>query len=145
MDAFYKHPKMRDGRLNKCIECTKTDVKAHRLKNLEHYRSYDRQRGDMPHRVAARAAYRETVAFRLSHFVAVQKWSVMNPHKKRATTAVSNALRDGKLQRFPCFVCGNKAHAHHPAYSDPLAVAWLCRTHHAQLHREHRQQFRMAA
>lgn len=32
LGAFYPHPKMADGHLNKCKKCTRTDAKAHRLK-----------------------------------------------------------------------------------------------------------------
>ena len=28
LECFYKHPKMGDGRLNKCVDCTKKDVAA---------------------------------------------------------------------------------------------------------------------
>jgi hypothetical protein len=59
-----------------------------------------------------------------------------HPEKKRAHNAVTNAIRDGKLERGACEVCGAaNAHAHHDDYSRPLDVRWLCRTHHEELHR----------
>lgn len=57
LEDFYAHAKMRDGRLNKCIECTKRDVAEHRQANLERLRAYDRLRASTHHRVAARKEY----------------------------------------------------------------------------------------
>jgi len=32
-------------------------------------------------------------------------------------------------------ICGEKkAHGHHDDYTKPLAVKWLCRKHHEELH-----------
>ena len=42
LDQFYRHAAMKDGRLNKCIECTKAAVILNRLAKIDHYRSYDR-------------------------------------------------------------------------------------------------------
>ena len=59
-----------------------------------------------------------------------------NPIKHAAHNAVSNAVRDGKLLRQPCEVCGSQsAQAHHDDYSKPLDVRWLCTTHHAEWHK----------
>lgn len=61
-----------------------------------------------------------------------------NRQRVLAKQAVKYAIRTGKLQRQPCHVCGcPDAQAHHPAYSLPLAVTWLCEKHHNQLHYEH--------
>jgi hypothetical protein len=58
------------------------------------------------------------------------------PEKRRADSAVYNALRRGRLAKQPCEVCGGiKVHAHHDDYSNPLAVRWLCPTHHMRLHK----------
>ena len=42
---FYEHPKMADGHLNICKECTKKRVGKHRTNNIERIREYDRTRG----------------------------------------------------------------------------------------------------
>lgn len=40
----------------------------------------------------------------------------------------------GLLKKQPCWVCGEKAIAHHPDYDRPLDVVWLCQPHHKQTH-----------
>ena len=121
IDDFYKHKAMSDGHLGKCKECTKADVRANRLENIEHYRAFDRSRASMPHRVASRKKI-------------VKEYERMYPERKKAVTAVNNAVRDGRIKRHPCWVCGDKAVAHHPDYSRPLDVVWLCQPHHKAAH-----------
>lgn len=48
---FYKHPKMSDGRVNKCKECNKKDVTENRLKNSDYYKAYDLKRNTNPKRI----------------------------------------------------------------------------------------------
>jgi hypothetical protein len=143
--AYYRHQQMKDGRLGACIECVKAGVRANRAAKIEHYRSYDRKRANDPERVAARAAYAQTEAARIASALAKRKWDVANAIRKRASTAVGKALRRGRLVAQPCFICGCRAEAHHPDYTAPLAVSWLCDAHHKQLHREHREAIREAA
>lgn len=41
------------------------------------------------------------------------------------------------LDRQPCSECGAEpADAHHPDYTKPLEVVWLCRKHHGEAHRK---------
>lgn len=56
------------------------------------------------------------------------------PGRHEARIAVRNALRQGKLERHPCEVCGGRAEAHHDDYAKPLDVYWLCKAHHEQIH-----------
>jgi hypothetical protein len=64
------------------------------------------------------------------------QWAVKNPDKRQAHKAVENALRIGEMTRSPCSVCGAaEAQAHHPDYSRPLDVVWLCDKHHKAEHR----------
>lgn len=134
LEAFYTHKRMADGRLNKCKDCTKADATKHRIENIEHVRQYDRMRGSMPHRVAARKEYQKTQAFAESHEAAVKRWQAKHPERRAAQTAVGNALRSGLLQKQPCWACGDEAEAHHPDYSRLLDVVWLCNPHHREVH-----------
>lgn len=126
--AFYSSNKSR------CKECVKSSVRENRIANIEHYRSFDRMRASQPHRVIARQAYAETDAYRASHNNATKKYVSSQPKRRAAQVAVGNALRDGRLQKLPCFICGDSAQAHHPDYDRPLDVVWLCDLHHKQAH-----------
>lgn len=119
---FYAHGQMADGYLNKCKACTRADVSANRSEKLTYYRAYDRERARLPHRVAKQAQI-------------TKRWREMNPLRYRAHSAVSHAIRDGRLRPMPCWVCGDaKSVAHHPDYSAPLDVVWLCQAHHKAAH-----------
>lgn len=118
-----------------CKECWKAYVKANRLARADQYREYDRGRASLPHRVEAREAYAQTDGGRANGNRAKRAYLERNPAKRAAHIAAGNAIRDGKLIRHPCEVCGAKAQAHHDDYSKPLDVRWLCSTHHAEWHK----------
>jgi hypothetical protein len=135
-EEFYRHAGMADGLLSKCKTCTKRDVRENRARKIEYYREYDRARSNLPHRVEARAAYSQTPEGKEALRRGSKAWDKRNPIKKAASTAVSNAVRDGRLTRQPCEICGkDNAQAHHDDYSKPLDVRWLCTTHHAEWHK----------
>ena len=62
-----------------------------------------------------------------------------NPEKKFAHTHLRLAVRCGRV-KVPdcCAACGSVArpHGHHPDYSFPLHVIWLCVRCHLSLHRD---------
>jgi hypothetical protein len=123
LTEFYRHSAMADGHLNKCKDCACKDVRQHRLDNPEKVRAYDRKRSQQPHRVEARrASY-------------LQEWD-NHPDRMRARNAVSNAVRDGRLEKRPCAFCGEAEglEAHHHDYTKPLDVTWLCRPCHRRFH-----------
>jgi hypothetical protein len=111
IDEFYRHKAMSDGHLGKCKECTKRDVSAN-------YRATQE-----PLRRAAALRY-------------LRNRKRMHPEKFVAWVAVSNALRDGRLTKEPCKICGDeKVQAHHHDYSKPLDIEWLCfRCHRNERH-----------
>lgn len=114
---FYKHPKMADGHVNKCKLCNKKDVRENRSQKVEYYRKYDKERGNRQGKEYNKE-YRERF-----------------PKKYAAHVLVNNHVRDGKLEKKPCEVCGvENAVAHHDDYDKPLEVRWLCQAHHVQWH-----------
>jgi len=124
LSEFYKHPAMADGHLNKCKQCTKTDVAEHRQNNLEKVRAYDRSRGKLPERVAKNIAQ-------------TQKWRAEDRRRSAAHNAVARALRKGTLVPTDCERCGSvHTEAHHEDYDNPLDVMWLCSACHKQRHKE---------
>lgn len=125
-DHFYAAT--RGGYCGKCKECTKARVRKNRRSRIDYYRKYDRER-------YLRSGARGDAAPESKRRAKVS-WAQRNPEKRRAQVAVSNALRDGRLRREPCCVCGEKkTQAHHEDYGKPLAVIWLCSEHHAAHHR----------
>ena len=126
IDEFYKHPEMADGHLNKCKECTKSDVTANRNARLLEARTYDSRRSKQPTRIAATTK-------------STRRWRQKNHRKYAAQVILNNAIRAGKIKRKPCERCGAKAHAHHENYDKPLEVNWLCATHHSERHKEMRK------
>lgn len=137
LTEFYVHPAMGDGRLNKCKECTRADVRANYRSNIGHYREYERARAMLAHRVLARIQYEQTEAGKAAMRRAHLRFIERNPEKRAAHVAVGNAIRSGVLHRCPCEVCGSpNTQAHHDDYGKPLDVRWLCSRHHREHHRK---------
>lgn len=114
MDFFYASD------TKNCKECVKARVKLRR-RDDDAVREYDRVRAKLSKRKAASRA-------------AVVKWRKDNPEGYLAHNMVNNAIRDGKMERQLCEICGAVAHAHHEDYMKPLDVRWLCPLHHQRLH-----------
>lgn len=123
IDAFYRHPAMKDGHLNKCIDCAKADVAKHYRETIDERRAYERERAQRPGRKAAAIVYQRTRRAKA-------------PEKNRARQMVAAAIREGRLALKPCEVCGTtkKVQSHHDDYAKPLGVQWLCWTHHMEAH-----------
>lgn len=122
MDQFYVHKAMKDGHLNICVECVKLRVRKHR-ETHDSTREYDRKR------------YRENPKRRINANERTKEYRLKFPEKYKARTAVNNAVRDKRLKKEPCVICGNiRSTAHHEDYSKPLNVIWLCHLHHNRMH-----------
>jgi hypothetical protein len=60
------------------------------------------------------------------------EWALLSNQQMKAHREVYKAIQAGTLKRQPCQVCGSTSNieAHHPDYSKPLEVEWVCRKHH---------------
>jgi hypothetical protein len=106
----------------KCKECARKDVRETYQKNIGKRHQYEKQRAKKP----ARREQAKQIMLR---------YGLNNPGKQRARQRLGNAIRDGRIRRKPCEVCGDaKAQGHHPDYRKPLDVRWLCFIHHRQTH-----------
>lgn len=141
LSNFYKHAGMADGHLNKCKKCTQKDVKKRYYDKPEQIREYERKRHQTDHRkeyiAKHRPVYKQTKDFKESVKKSHRKYRKENPDKYKAHTTLNNAVRDGRLDKEPCGICGDiNSQAHHEDYSKPLDVIWLCDKHHKEKHKQ---------
>lgn len=119
LSEYYKHAQMADGHVNKCKKCNKIDVSKNRAKNIEHYREYDRERGNRQDSEYLKSYRKEY------------------PRKYKAHNSINNALRDGRMKKETnCSQCNSDfhVHAHHDDYKYPFTVRWLCAACHKAWH-----------
>jgi len=126
INLFYKHKRMSDGYLNKCIYCSLKDNKK-RYYNPESRKriiEYEKKRQQYPERRMKKLQYQ-------------RKSRKTNKGKNNCRIKLNNALRDKRIFKKPCQYenCGiMNVESHHPDYRSPLKVIWLCREHHLKIH-----------
>ncbi len=74
--------------------------------------------------------YRDSAEGKEIHRKASAKNRKLHPQKAKARSAVSHAIRDGRLHKEPCHCGETNIQGHHKDYSKPLDVEWLCKKHH---------------
>ncbi len=89
-----------------------------------HYEFNRRRRGRLPE-----SAISESTKYN-------RQYQEKYPERRAAHKAVERAKKTGVISRQNCEDCGSeKAEAHHPDYSHPLLVEWLCHRCHMTRHR----------
>ena len=120
-----------------CKEHWKERTKNNRLKKLDYYLEYDRERGSDPSRVAMRKAYYQTAQGKAAANKAKRTHVGRNPIKRKASNMVTNAVRGGKIKKeSSCENCAStgRLNGHHDDYAKPLDVRWLCSKCHKDWH-----------
>jgi hypothetical protein len=125
LSAYYKHPQMGDGHLNKCKECCKSQAKKrhHELCQDENYVWSERERGrDKYHRLEYREKYRPDFEGRKK---AIETYNDKFPEKLRARS-LSGSIKVAK-----------GIHKHHWSYKTEYSkdIIEIDEKEHALLHR----------
>ena len=123
LSEFYTHRRMADGHLNKCKSCAKSDRATHyrRPGVRERVLAYHKNRMTDPGQRARHKSY-----------LAVGR--ERHPEHYKARVILNHAIRDRRIVKKPCEVCGcEKTQGHHGDYSRPLDVQWFCFKHHREV------------
>ncbi len=123
---FYRDRQKADGLMARCKACANAAVQRFR-----------RTDSGVKSRRATEAKYRAIPEGRENRRIGHKLYRKRHPGKVVAHMAVSHAIRSGELVPQPCAQCGYPVtEAHHPDYSKPLEIVWLCRKHHSEAHRD---------
>lgn len=98
-----------------CVECNRANVKKQAATTPNRVRA-NKQKSDRKNSITKRQNREQRTG---------QKW---------LNERVREAVRNGLIMKTVCIICGEKSEAHHPDYSNPLSVVWLCRKHHMEVH-----------
>ncbi len=100
---------------------------------------YERNKAE---RIRRSNLFHKTEAGKKSAKASVKKWVEKNVDRKAAHLALRLAVKKGLVMPWPvCAIpeCSCIPVAHHPDYSRPLDVVWLCDQHHKDIHRSARR------
>lgn len=131
---FSKHQR----RCRKCLAEVVAEYRANnREKYLETLRKSNRKHA-VERRAYAKERYQKYGARRSPDYCLInQLWRKQNPEKVNAKAKVERAVRKGKLVRpDECSICAKTGWivAHHPDYTKPLEVQWVCNSCHRKIH-----------
>ena len=122
LSDFHKCRGFKQGVYPKCKECRKYFTRLSYEKRKNKIYSYTKK-------------YRKTEAGKRLRRKEYEKLRGNWPEKYKANYLFNNAIRDGRVVRQPCELCGAKfAQGHHFDYKQPLVVRWLCKKHHQEIH-----------
>lgn len=105
IDEFYTH--QRDGHQSWCKSCNYKYVKAWA-------------------KTPTRKKHRQKMGYNY-------RMNAQNKQALKSRRKLNAQIEMGNLQRQPCQVCQQpNAQAHHPDYSKPYGIIWLCEIHHRE-------------
>lgn len=119
---FGNHKSRLNGKAHCCLECR---------------REIDRERMSTKAGFAKTKKYQQSERGKELRRLRQKRDYWENKHKYSAKKIIAYMIEIGELKRMPCEVCGAKrTFGHHPDYSKPREVVWLCQKHHSEVHRK---------
>lgn len=144
LSSFYKNHKGSQGVQSNCKKCCDEYEKGYRkTKKYKDYQKKYREQHE-EYRAAYSLEYRrinKNIIYerrKRKHYFENYKKNETGAIRKRRLCRIKTNLfiLTKKLKRLPCVICGNeKSDAHHYNYDSPLNIIWICRKHHAKLHK----------
>lgn len=149
LSRFYRSKKHSSGYKSACKACEREAelIPARRQKILDAKKKYSHSEKGVaqrkkyfsdPERVTARREagkrHRNSLRGRALKSAYLREYRRLFRERARARAKLDYAVKVGKVVPTPCWVCGEKAEAHHPDYSRPLDAVWLCPKHHREVH-----------
>lgn len=136
-----------------CKECVSARQREYRNNNKDRYIAYmaeyrrahyDRLQEQSHENYMANREKRikDAVEYSRNHPEICKNKRTREPEKAKCWSSFSDAVYRGLVQRRNvCDLCGSsgKIHGHHPDYSKPLDVIWVCTICHGKLHRGRRK------
>lgn len=123
LTAFAKNKNGKFGVHSKCKECKNSKQKA--SYNPEKQSQYYQENKEQI------AEYRQTNEWKQLHAEQSRRYRKKYPEKVRAHAAVAQL----NLETETCVMCGAMGiEKHHPDYSQPLDIIWLCKKCHTEIH-----------
>ena len=103
----------------------------YRCKNC--YRVYYRIRSKKPQKIAQVARWHQSERGKMMD----KERRLLRKDKIRVKNMLNYLIEQGIIQRQPCEICGSEnGQGHHPDYSKPFEVRWLCQAHHSEEHQK---------
>ena len=123
LTEFGRHISHSDGCCSSCIVCERKGY----FENLTIRKLSQRK-------------YRKTNKGKAIMIAKANRYRKKYPQKERAKCLIAYAIKCCDIERQPCEVCKStyKIEAHHPDYSKPLNVVWLCMKHHREWHKKYK-------
>ena len=121
--------------MKKCTGCKKTKSLNEFKTNKQHLDGRTSQCRDCHRKLDSEYQKNKRLTIEGYKTEEFRRYREKYPEKYKAQQKVNRAIKNGKIKRSPCELCGKKkVHAHHPDYSKPYEVQFLCPPHHKLIH-----------
>jgi len=113
-------------------EITAKYIEKNKEKVKESHKRYSHKPENKEKRRIWTRNYRKTERGRLLQKLSNERRAV----QIKANMLINDKIKSGTIKRGNCIMCGlPNAQAHHPDYSKPLDIVWLCVKHHTDVHK----------